>query len=1146
MKKLLLILLSVAIRGLSFAQTTEHTFTFVKPEIVINGRHQLITFPGSQLHGKPGEPLLPFQAVSLLIPPGHEAIAISISKEGETLIPGRFNLAPAGFSRPYSDPGFSAGPIQGEIYTSTKAHPSEATGQLSTHYRNGYGIAQTVITPLSYIPATGEVHYYSKITVRIETRESKRGREALKNLTPASARAIQNQAGIQNRGISQRYPSPAASQNDYQILVITPQAFSPSFEAYAQLYLPRGMKTQVATTEFIQANVSGTDMPEKIRNYIKQQYQQFGIEHVVLGGDVEHVPFRGFYCSVQSSTVYEDNNIPSDLYYSALDGNWNTDGDNRWGEPGEDDLLPEVSVGRMSFSTSAELAAMMNKTTRYQNQPVLGELRNPLLAGENLYYNPDTWGSDYLELLIGTRDDNGYTTTGIPESQNIERLYDENVTWDKYMLMNAINAGRNYIHHSGHANDSYVMKLNSWDITNQNFSGVNGILHNFPVIYTHGCICGAFDVNDCIAEKIVSIDNFGAAFIGNSRYGWFNEGQTEGPSAHLHREFTDALFTDKFGRIGQAHAESKAATSPWVNAPGQWEEGALRWCFYDCNVLGDPAMQLWAGDPIPIAASYPASLATGTMQFDVTVTTLGNPAPGLTAALLKNGVLCGKGITGTNGIATVVIDPPVTSPGEAQLVISGYNCLPVYYPITFSAGNAPYVHFDVYTINDEAGNNNGLADFGETIQLHVGLYNAGLGDAENVSAVLSTNDPNVSITDSAQQYGNIAAGATVLMENAFTFVLNEDVPDNHVIEFTLTVTAGETWLSAFQLTAYAMKIEAGSAEVADNDNGNPDPGEIFDLNVTLLNSGHSNSSPLTATLTCNSTYVSIPQSIINEIAIAAQTQETASFPGISVSSAAPVGTPLTFLLSVTKNSPPEIILQQEYHFTAGLIFEDFESGDFSMHPWVHGGEASWTISNSNAYQMNFAARSGQINHNQKSDLSVTYTVLSDNQISFFVKVSSEDDYDFLRFYIDSDLVGEWSGETVWTHVSFPVNAGNRTFQWRYIKDTYVSNGSDAAWIDYIVFPPVDTGVGTEFIESSTGMLKVFPNPAADRARVITGPFNGSAVLRLCDPAGRELKHFGKASGNSEVLLDLSNISPGFYLLNLSSETINTTLKLVVQ
>jgi len=80
-----------------------------------------------------------------------------------------------------------------------------------------------------------------------------------------------------------------------------------------------------------------------------------------------------FFCEVQSSSLYSDDDIPADLYYSALDGTWNDDGDNLWGEIGEDDLLPDVSVGRMSFSNSAELANILNKSMMYQENPILGE-----------------------------------------------------------------------------------------------------------------------------------------------------------------------------------------------------------------------------------------------------------------------------------------------------------------------------------------------------------------------------------------------------------------------------------------------------------------------------------------------------------------------------------------------------------------------------------------------------------------------------------------------------------------------------------------------------------------------------------------------------------------------------------------------------
>ena len=163
----------------------------------------------------------------------------------------------------------------------------------------------------------------------------------------------------------------------------------------------RGMLTEIVTIEYINANMPGQDTPEKMRNYIIQEYQDSGIEQVLLAGDVEHVPYRGFYCYVDSGSGYASDDIPADLYYSALDGTWNDDSDNLWGEIGEDDLLPDISVGRMSFSNLSELSIMLNKTISYQNTPVLGELQKPLLLGEHMYNDPLTWGGDFLDLLIG-------------------------------------------------------------------------------------------------------------------------------------------------------------------------------------------------------------------------------------------------------------------------------------------------------------------------------------------------------------------------------------------------------------------------------------------------------------------------------------------------------------------------------------------------------------------------------------------------------------------------------------------------------------------------------------------------------------------------------------------------------------------------
>ena len=80
-------------------------------------------------------------------------------------------------------------------------------------------------------------------------------------------------------------------------------------------------------------------------------------------------------------------------------------------------------------------------------------------------------------------------------------------------------------------------------------------------------------------------------------------------------------------------------------------------------------------------------------------------------------------------------------------------------------------------------------------------------------------------------------------------------------------------------------------------------------------------------------------------------------------------------------------------------------------------------------------------------------LLADGDLSFYKKVSSENNWDWLRFYIDNVQRGEWSGDAAWSQETYAVTTGTHTFKWSYQKDGSVSSGSDCAWVDDIQFPP---------------------------------------------------------------------------------------------
>jgi hypothetical protein len=142
----------------------------------------------------------------------------------------------------------------------------------------------------------------------------------------------------------------------------------------------------------------------------------------------------------------------------------------------------------------------------------------------------------------------------------------------------------------------------------------------------------------------------------------------------------------------------------------------------------------------------------------------------------------------------------------------------------------------------------------------------------------------------------------------------------------------------------------------------------------------------------------------------------------------------------------------EISMTTGLIVESFESGNFEAFPWQFSGNQPWVIDDDNPYDGSYNARSGAITHNQTSAMEINLVVAVGDSVSFYRRVSSESGYDYLKFYINGVLKGQWAGSVPWGRVAYAVSGGENILKWVYEKDGSVSSGSDCAWVDYIVLP----------------------------------------------------------------------------------------------
>ncbi len=155
--------------------------------------------------------------------------------------------------------------------------------------------------------------------------------------------------------------------------------------------------------------------------------------------------------------------------------------------------------------------------------------------------------------------------------------------------------------------------------------------------------------------------------------------------------------------------------------------------------------------------------------------------------------------------------------------------------------------------------------------------------------------------------------------------------------------------------------------------------------------------------------------------------------------------------------------------------------------WVTGGNTPAWYGQTTVSKDGFAgARSGAIGNSQTNW--ITTTVTGPGTLSFWWKVSSEVNYDYLRFSVGGVEKAKISGEVNWVNRTFAIPSGVQTLQWAYTKDTYVVSGLDAAWLDQVSFlpgvslagAPVDTPVLVQGRESTPTrfLLSQVPGSAA--------------------------------------------------------------------
>jgi len=128
-----------------------------------------------------------------------------------------------------------------------------------------------------------------------------------------------------------------------------------------------------------------------------------------------------------------------------------------------------------------------------------------------------------------------------------------------------------------------------------------------------------------------------------------------------------------------------------------------------------------------------------------------------------------------------------------------------------------------------------------------------------------------------------------------------------------------------------------------------------------------------------------------------------------------------------------------------------EALDLTNATWTTGGNQPWTGQTPLTHDGTDAAASGTIMNNQQSYVETTMT--GPGTLTYWWKVSSEANFDFLSLHLDGLVTDSISGEQGWQKRTNAVPAGSHTLRWRYSKDGSVVSGGDRGWLDEVTFTP---------------------------------------------------------------------------------------------
>ena len=402
------------------------------------------------------------------------------------------------------------------------------------------------------------------------------------------------------------------SSSEYDFLIISYDKYKPLLEALVSHKEDMNIKTKLVTLGEIYNSkyfqVQGRDKPEKIKYFIKDTIENWGIKYVMLVGGYKQLPIRYSFLNDRSATWEYERRFISDLYYADIyDGggdfsDWDSNKNGYYGEYDHDtpqgrktdvvDLYPDVYIGRLACRNKREVKTVVNKIIQYEKATNKNDwFKNIVLCGGDLYLN-DPCG----DIAEGE-----YILEAIAEQMkefNIIHKYPKNGL-NMLGISRAINQGTGFVVFEGagghdkwgvhpYNNEKwiYYYNLNIRLLRNR---------HMLPVVLVSGAHLGQFNLSrECFNWAFVSKRNGGAiASIGSTGLCWIAHGKnvTSYYLGNLHlRLFQEYNNTHILGEI------IGNAITNYLNA-FDWGHHGVAESFHikaaeELELFGDPTLKL--------------------------------------------------------------------------------------------------------------------------------------------------------------------------------------------------------------------------------------------------------------------------------------------------------------------------------------------------------------------------------------------------------------------------------------------------------------------------------------------------------------------------------------------------------------------------